>query len=187
MANVKCRPAGVKKSGVTHGSGYAIFFGSVEDGIQGYNTRGKNNPQYSGGWAMNQNAKIRMGWIKGMYGYTIFGAGGSGLGMILAPELSQRMFGMGDQDPIFFGVAASIWLAFGVMSIFGLRSPLKFLPVLCMQLLYKSVWVIGVIIPLIITGRLPDYAGLIIVIMVSYIIGDLIAIPFHYVFAGEKN
>jgi len=136
---------------------------------------------------MDQNRKIRMGWIRGMYWYTIFGAGGSGVGMIFAPGLSQRLFGMGDQDPIFFGIAASIWLAFGVMSVFGLRHPLKFLPVLCMQLLYKSVWVVGVIVPLAVTGNLPDYAGLIIVIMVSYIVGDLIAIPFHSVFAGDEN
>jgi hypothetical protein len=135
---------------------------------------------------MSQEKKIRMGWIKGMYMYTILGAGLSGIVMIFAPGLSQRMFGMGEQDPIFFGIAASIWFAFGLMSIFGLKSPLKFLPVLCMQLIYKSVWIIGVIVPLIVTNKLPDYAGLIIVIMVSYIIGDLIAIPFHYVFAGEK-
>lgn len=136
---------------------------------------------------MDQTGRIRMGWIKGMYWYTILGAGLSGVGMILAPGLSQRMFGMGEQDPIFFGIAASIWFAFGVMSIFGLKSPLKFLPVLCMQFIYKSAWILGVIIPLVITGELPDYAGLIIVIMVSYIIGDLIAIPFHYVFAVEKT
>jgi hypothetical protein len=135
---------------------------------------------------MSQEKKIRMGWIKGMYMYTILGAGLSGIVMIFAPGLSQRMFGMGEQDPIFFGIAASIWFAFGLMSIFGLKSPLKFLPVLCMQLIYKSVWIIGVIVPLIVTNKLPDYAGLIIVIMVSYIIGDLIAIPFHYVFACEK-
>ena len=136
---------------------------------------------------MSQEKKIRMGWIKGMYIYTILGAGLSGVVMIITPRLSQRMFGMGEQDPIFFGIAASIWFAFGLMSIFGLKSPLKFLPVLCMQLIYKSVWIVGVIVPLIVTDKLPDYAGLVIVVMVSYIIGDLIAIPFHYVFADEKN
>jgi hypothetical protein len=129
--------------------------------------------------------KIRMGWIKGMYVYTILGAGLSGLGMILAPGLVQRLFGMGAQDPVFFGIAASIWFAFGVMAVFGLKAPLKFLPVLCLQLTYKTAWVVGVIIPLIATGRFPDYAGFIIVIMISYIIGDLIAIPFHYVFGQE--
>ena len=136
---------------------------------------------------MSQEKKIRMGWIKGMYIYTILGAGLSGVVMIFAPSLSQRLFGMGEQDPIFFGIAASIWFAFGLMSIFGLKSPLKFLPVLCMQLTYKSAWIVGVIFPLIVTGKLPDYAGLIIVVMVSYIIGDLIAIPFHYVFSDEKS
>ncbi len=136
---------------------------------------------------MSQENKIRMGWIRGMYIYTILGAGLSGVVMIIAPGFSQRMFGMGEQDPIFFGIAASIWFAFGLMSIFGLKSPLKFLPVLCMQLIYKSAWIVGVIVPLIVTGKLPDYAGLIIVGMASYIIGDLIAIPFHYVFSGEKS
>ncbi len=136
---------------------------------------------------MAQEKKIRMGWIKGMYIYTILGAGLSGAGMIVAPGLSQRLFGMGEQDPIFFGIAASIWFAFGIMSIFGLRAPLKFLPVLCMQFVYKTVWVIGVILPLVVSGKLPDYAGLVIVIMVSYIIGDLIAIPFHFVFGDENK
>ncbi|MEW6079627.1 MAG: hypothetical protein AB1724_17605 [Thermodesulfobacteriota bacterium] len=130
---------------------------------------------------------IPMGWIKGMYIYTILGAGLSGLGMILAPGLVQHIFGMGEQDPILFGVAASIWFAFGVMSVFGLKEPLKFLPILCMQLTYKTAWFVGVVIPLIATGRFPGYAGFIVVIMVSYIIGDLIAIPFRHLFAGEMR
>ena len=135
---------------------------------------------------MSQDKNIRMGWIKGMYIYTILGAGLSGVGMIVAPGFSQRLFGMGEQDPIFFGIAASIWFAFGLMSFFGLKHPLKFLPVLCLQLAYKTVWVIGVVIPLVVSGNLPGYAGLIIVIMVSYIVGDLIAIPFHYIFSDEN-
>jgi len=135
---------------------------------------------------MDQEKKIRMGWIKGMYLYTILGAGGAGLGMIIAPHLAQQIFGMGEQDPVFFGIAASIWLSFGIMSFLGLKSPLKYLPVLCMQLLYKSIWIVCVIIPIAVTGQLPHYAGLIIFIMVSYIIGDLVAIPFHYMFAKVK-
>lgn len=132
-------------------------------------------------------AKIRMGWIKGMYAYTIAGAGLSGLAMLLAPGTVQRVFGMGSQDPVFFGVAASVWLAFGVLSCFGLREPLRFLPVLCMQLFYKTAWVLGAVIPAAATGRLPDYAGFIVVIMLSYIVGDLIAIPFSYVFARQET
>jgi hypothetical protein len=52
-----------------------------------------------------------------------------------------------------------------------------------MQLTYKAVWFIGVVFPLIFYGRFPAYAILHVVIMASYIIGDLIAIPFPYLFS----
>lgn len=129
---------------------------------------------------------IRMGRIRFMYAYPIAGAGLSGLGMLLAPGLVQKTFGMGSQDPVFFGIAASAWLAFGLLSILGLREPLRFLPVLCMQLTYKTAWVLGAVVPAAVTGRLPGYAGFVVVIMLSYIVGDLIAIPFGYVFARRE-
>ena len=74
-------------------------------------------------------------------------------------------------------------MAFGILSIFGLRSPLKFVPILVMQLCYKSIWFIGVVLPLLVAGKFPLYAVLNVVFMGSYIIGDLIAIPFPYVFS----
>jgi hypothetical protein len=74
-------------------------------------------------------------------------------------------------------------MAFGVLSIFGLRSPLKFVPILVMQLCYKSIWFIGVVFPMLVSGTFPLYAILHVVIMGSYIVGDLIAIPFPYVFS----
>jgi hypothetical protein len=126
-----------------------------------------------------------MGWIKGMYIYTVFGAGGFGVMMIFAPKLVESIFGIPKLDPMIYGVAASIWLAFGILSLLGLRSPLKFLPILLIQCVYKSIWVIGVLLPLTFQGELPNYAPLMIIVMVSYIIGDLIAIPFPVVLKKE--
>jgi len=60
-------------------------------------------------------------------------------------------------------------------------------PVLLLQLSYKVVWLICVILPLLIVGKFPTYAILPVVIFVSYIIGDLIAIPFSYVFAKDSD
>jgi hypothetical protein len=82
-----------------------------------------------------------------------------------------------------FIFTGSVWMAFGVLSIFGLRSPLKFVPILVMQLCYKSIWFIGVVFPMLVSGTFPLYAILHVVIMGSYIVGDLIAIPFPYVFS----
>ena len=136
---------------------------------------------------MSEDIKVRWGWLKFMYIYTIIGAGGFGLGIIFAPGKIGAAFGWPKQDPIVLGITASVYLSFAILSILGLRSPLKFSPVLLLQLCYKAIWLIGVILPLLVTCRLPSYAILYAVIYATYIVGDLIAIPFGYVFAREKE
>ncbi len=98
---------------------------------------------------MTKDIKVRMNWLKGMYIYTIVIAGGLGLGMILIPEVIKSMFRWPVAEPIALGIVGSISLAFGVLSIFGLRSPLKFVPVLLLQLCYKLIWFIGVILKMV--------------------------------------
>lgn len=132
---------------------------------------------------MYTETNIRWGWLKGMYIYTIVGAGGFGLGIILFPEFIRTTFGWPDQDPIMFGITGSVFLAFAILSVFGLRAPLKFVPVLMLQLCYKSIRFIGIIVPMVVSGRFPGHAILPVVIFASYIIGDLIAIPFKHVFS----
>lgn len=132
---------------------------------------------------MKKEISIRWGWLKLMYWYTIVGAGGFGLGIILIPNVMRSIFGWPSQDPIVFGVSGSVYLSFAILSILGLRTPLKFAPVLLLQLSYKVIWFIGVIIPMLAAGKFPTYTILHFVIFASYIIGDLIAIPFSYVFS----
>jgi hypothetical protein len=134
---------------------------------------------------MSKKIKVRWGWLKAMYIYTIAGAGGFGLAMIIVPEAVKSMFGWPVGEPIALGIVGSVFLAFGILSILGLRSPLKFAPVLFLQLCYKSIWFIGVIIPLVVTAQFPGYALMMVIIFVTYIIGDLIAIPFSYIFAKK--
>jgi len=136
---------------------------------------------------MFMDSNVRWKWLKGTYILTIIHAGGSGLGMILIPSAVQSFFGWPSQDPIVFGICGSVWVAFGLLSILGLRSPLKFSPILLLQLTYKVVWFIGVFFPLLITGKFPAYATGYVVFFVIYIIGDLIAIPFSYVFSKQSD
>ena len=93
----------------------------------------------------------------------------------------------GSDQIIAFGVTGSVYLSFALLSILGLRSPLKFTPLLLLQLTYKTVWFIGVILPLLLAGKFPTYAMLFTAIYVTYIIGDLMAIPFSYVFAKQTD
>jgi len=136
---------------------------------------------------MSKDIKVRMGWLKGMYIYTIVGAGGFGLGIVVIPEVMKSVVRWPVTDPIAFGIIGSVYVAFGILSILGLRSPLKFVPVLLFQLCYKSVWFIGVALPLLVTAQFPTYAILLAIILATYIIGDIIAIPFSYVFAKQPE
>ncbi|HYA13589.1 MAG TPA: hypothetical protein VEF33_04540, partial [Syntrophales bacterium] len=89
---------------------------------------------------MSRNINVRWGWLKGMYIYTVIGAGGFGLGIIVIPGIMQSILCLPTQDPITLGVTGSVYFSFALLSILGLRSPLKFVPVLLLQLSYKVVW-----------------------------------------------
>jgi len=137
---------------------------------------------------MDMNNNVRWGWLKFMYVYTIIGAGGFGLGILVVPDVMRSIFGWPHSDQIIaFGVTGSVYLSFALLSILGLQSPLKFAPLLLLQLAYKAAWFVGVVLPLLLTGKFPTYALLFTAIYVSYIIGDLIAIPFSYVFAKQPT
>lgn len=141
----------------------------------------------AGRWRqVSRDIRVRWGWLRFMYAYTIVGAGCLGLGLIVAPDAVASAFKWPAQDPVVLGVMASAYVAFGALSALGLRAPLKFAPVLCLQLCYKSVWFVGVGAPLMFSGELPPHAPVFMAIFASYIIGDLIAIPFHHVFAREN-
>jgi len=137
--------------------------------------------------AMAKDMNVRWGWLKFMYLYTIAGAGGFGLGVLAMPATITTLFRWPVEEPVSLGVVGSVYAGLGVLSILGLREPLKFVPILVLQLCYKVLWFVGVVIPLLLSGRFPDYAILFVGIFTTYIIGDLIAIPFSYVFAKKSD
>ena len=101
-----------------------------------------------------------------------------GLGLLYVwPGLTKHE---GLSDPL-QAVATSFWAALFTLSALGLRYPLKMLPLLFMQLFYKSVWLIAVALPLRLGGRpaadLTDG-------MVVGVVLDLIVIPWPYVLAN---
>jgi hypothetical protein len=49
------------------------------------------------------------------------------------------------------------------------------------------IWFVGVILPLLFVGPFPTYGIPFILIFALFIIGDLIAIPFSYVFAKQND
>lgn len=98
------------------------------------------------------------------------------LGLSVWPEMINHA---GAWDPV-KGVAFSFWAAMSVLSGLGLRYPLKMLPLLLLQLLYKSIWVIAVALPLWSAFRSIELTR----IMGMGAVVDLIVIPWPYVIAN---
>jgi len=135
---------------------------------------------------MEDNVSIRRGWLKVMYMYTLVVSGGMGLGMILFPDTIQSILRFPPQDPVMLGACGSIFLALGLISLMGLRSPLKFAPVLLLELVYKPIWLVAVALPLFLEGRFPFYVVTMSAVFITFIVGDLIAIPFSHLFRNRE-
>ena len=82
------------------------------------------------------------------------------------------------------GVAFAFWAALSTLCALGLRYPLKMLPVLFMQLFYKSVWLLAVALPLWSSGQWSSSATGLFKGMVIGAIADLLVIPWPYVFTN---
>jgi len=135
---------------------------------------------------MEDNVSIRWGWLKVMYMYTLVVSGSMGLGMILFPDTIQSILRFPPQDPVMLGACGSIFLALGLISLMGLRSPLKFAPVLLLELVYKPIWLVAVALPLFLEGRFPFYVVTMSAVFITFIVGDLIAIPFSHLFRNRE-
>ena len=134
---------------------------------------------------MENAIKIRYGWLKAMYLYTLVTAGGLGFAMLFFPGRLQLLLHFPAQDPVTFTLYGSIVLAAGLIAVPALFFPLKFVPLLLLQLVYKPVWIVVTAIPIFMKGEWPPHVVLITVVFLIYIVGDLIAIPFPYLFSKD--
>jgi hypothetical protein len=113
---------------------------------------------------------LRLYVLRGMYLLNCLG-----LAAGVSIELTQR------QQPwdSMIGVAFSFWAAMSALSALGIRYPLTMLPLLFMQLFYKTFWLMAVYVPLRAAGRSSDLAlGFSIAIVL-----DVLLIPWSYVVA----
>ncbi|MFZ1938399.1 MAG: hypothetical protein ACLPZY_09585 [Terracidiphilus sp.] len=78
------------------------------------------------------------------------------------------------------GVGVSVWGALSLLSVVGVRYPLKMLPLIFLQFTYKLIWVLAVALPRISTGAPTWYMKP----MLMGVIIEPLLIPWPYVFAA---
>ena len=130
--------------------------------------------------------KLRL--MKALYAANIFWAGIPGFLVTCFPSFAQQqmlpyMVGTMSQDLLTLRILGSIWLAVGILSIFGLRTPSAFAGIFLLQILYKSIWLIFAGVPSVSQGEtraLPLAIGFIVMI-----IGFILATPWAYLFRPQ--
>ena len=100
---------------------------------------------------MNEVSLFRLYLLRALYLLIVVG-----LGIVRWPEVIQQVIYQEKDWELMEGVVASMLFAFSVLSILGLRYPLQMLPLLLWELLWKSIWLIVVALPLWSAGQMDE-------------------------------
>lgn len=133
--------------------------------------------------AMSGDARqYRTRLLRVMYAWTILVAGAFGVAMLIAPEAVKTRYGT-TCDPVVYGIAGSVFLAFALLAALGFREPVRYSPVLLLQLVYKVAWILAVAVPLALRGQYPATEYQTAAIFMLTVVGDFIALPYGYLAA----
>lgn len=94
--------------------------------------------------------------LRCLYGLNIMGAGLPGALILFFPVWAKTNLFVTPQSAPILGILGSLWFAIGVCSVIGLVFPQTFKVIFILQLIYKSVWLVTVAIPLLIQRQTED-------------------------------
>jgi hypothetical protein len=125
---------------------------------------------------MAEVSLLRLYLMRAIYLLIFLGVGSMALPSLTSPDAPLKPLE---------GVAFGFWGALALLAAVGVRYPLQMVPVLLMQLVYKSLWLLAVALPLWSADipfdpEMARFARA----MVIGVVFDLIVIPWSYVFAN---
>ncbi len=119
---------------------------------------------------------VRLYVMRAFYLMLFLALGSMALSSLASPETPQKPLE---------AVAFSFWAALALLAGVGVRYPLQMLPILFMQMTYKTLWLLAVALPLWSAGTQFDAETMRLTwAMVLGWVGDLIVIPWGYVLAN---
>ncbi|MFY0686681.1 MAG: hypothetical protein JXQ90_05930 [Cyclobacteriaceae bacterium] len=100
-----------------------------------------------------------------------------GLGFTIWPEIIDPESSLADSHSVINAILG----AFSLLCLLGLRYPLKMLPILLFELLWKTIWVIAFALRMHLGSGLDDYASETLFACLMGIVLTPLAIPWKYV------
>lgn len=123
---------------------------------------------------MDPNTTLRI-----MYGAAILGAGVVGALTLIAPSFAARYVFLGATNiDVYMRILGAIWLALGGVAILGMIAPTAFIPLLLIQLVYKSVWLLVSAYPALFAGSREAGLVLLTTLFTVWVAALLLLVPF---------
>ncbi len=116
--------------------------------------------------------RFRLIIMRGLYLLTFVG---------LAFQAWEYLLFPGEQIDYMTGVAFSFWATYATLMGLGVRYPIKLLPLLILQLMYKATWVLTVYLPMKSSGTVTPVAESFYWICITAVVLDVLVIPWGYV------
>ncbi|WP_299522218.1 hypothetical protein [Winogradskyella sp.] len=121
--------------------------------------------------------------LKLVYIANVIVAGWIGIMSLFYPKTAVSIiFENAYSNSEYIRLVGALWLSIAILSVFGLFRPQAFSPVLVLQLIYKSTWLMVVAIPAIINQN-PYPKGMAIFFLVWVVILPFV-IPWNYLFSS---
>lgn len=115
-----------------------------------------------------------------MYGVAVIGAGAVGAMTLIAPVTAGRfIFANATEVDVYLRILGALWLAIGVVALGGLADPLRYLPVLLIQLLYKTAWLFLAAFPVLVSGSSSRGLVFLTVLFTVWVFALILVIPFR--------
>lgn len=118
-------------------------------------------------------SKLRQHFMRGLFALNFLS--------LFMDNWSQILF-PGEQLDVLTGVTISFWAGFSLLNAIGIRFPLKILPILLLQFLYKAAWIIGVYRPAYANNAVDEDLQGFLYICIAGVALNLLIIPWKYVY-----
>jgi hypothetical protein len=119
--------------------------------------------------------------LQTIYALNILVAGFVGLTALFFPTFSATIVFQNTIPPNYSQrILGCFWIAIALASVLGVFNPLKFSPVLLIQLFYKGFWLIFVALPMLFQGKIADIPRGMTCFFLVWVVTLIFFLPYQY-------